>query len=199
MFAALFGMVFFMAQFLQTDLGFGPLSAGLRLLPGWGTLFLVAPVAGAIVRRTGERPLIAGGLALFAAGLGWTALIARTGLPYPDLVAPLAIAGLGISMAIPATQSSVMSSIPPAAIGQASGTFSTLRQLGGCSESRPAQRCSPPTAVTPPRPRSPPGSVRRSAYARGCRSPARSPACAPQAAASPGAACPVCGGSRNRA
>jgi hypothetical protein len=34
-------------------------------------------------------------------------------------------------MAIPATQSSVMSSIPPAAIGQASGTFSTLRQLGG--------------------------------------------------------------------
>ena len=131
MFAALFGMVFFMAQFLQTGLGFGPLSAGLRLLPGWGTLFLVAPVAGAMVRRAGERPLIAGGLALFAAGLGWTALIARTGLPYPDLVAPLVIAGLGISMAIPATQSSVMSSIPPAAIGQASGTFSTLRQLGG--------------------------------------------------------------------
>ena len=131
MFAALFGMVFFMAQFLQTGLGFGPLSAGLRLLPGWGTLFLVAPVAGAMVRRVGERPLIAGGLALFAAGLGWTALIARTGLPYPDLIAPLVIAGLGISMAIPATQSSVMSSIPPAAIGQASGTFSTLRQLGG--------------------------------------------------------------------
>jgi EmrB/QacA subfamily drug resistance transporter len=131
MFAALFGMVFFMAQFLQTGLGFGPLSAGLRLLPGWGTLFLVAPVAGAMVRRVGERPLIAAGLALFAAGLGWTALIARTGLPYPDLVAPLVIAGLGISMAIPAAQSSVMSSIPPAAIGQASGTFNTLRQLGG--------------------------------------------------------------------
>src|SRR5262250_732327 len=124
MFAALFGMVFFMAQFLQTGLGFGPLSAGLRLLPGWGMLFLVAPVAGAMVRRAGERPLIAGGLALFAAGLGWTALIARTGLPYPDLAAPLVIAGLGISMAIPAAQSSVMSSISPAAIGQASGTFS---------------------------------------------------------------------------
>jgi MFS family permease len=58
-------------------------------------------------------------------------LIARTGLPYPDLVAPLVIAGLGISMAMPAAQSSVMSSIPPAAIGQASGTFNTLRQLGG--------------------------------------------------------------------
>jgi Major Facilitator Superfamily len=131
MFAALFGMVFFMAQFLQTGLGFGPLGAGLRLLPGWGTLFLVAPFAGSMVSRIGERPLIVAGLALSAAGLGWTALIARTGLPYRDLVAPLVIAGFGISMALPAAQSSVMSSVPAAAIGKASGAFNMLRQLGG--------------------------------------------------------------------
>ena len=36
-FAMLLAMVFFMAQFLETGLGYGPLGAGLRLLPGWAT------------------------------------------------------------------------------------------------------------------------------------------------------------------
>ena len=131
MFAALFGMLFFMAQYLQTGLGYGPLAAGLRLLPGWGALFLVAPLAGALAGRLGERPLIVGGMVMFAAGLGWAAAIARTGLPYRDLVAPLIVAGFGVSAALPPAQSTVMSSVPAAAIGKASGTFNTLRQLGG--------------------------------------------------------------------
>jgi EmrB/QacA subfamily drug resistance transporter len=49
MFAALYGAVFFMAQFLQTAQGHGPLDAGLRLLPWTATLFVVAPLAGARV------------------------------------------------------------------------------------------------------------------------------------------------------
>ena len=66
-----------------------------------------------------------------AGGLAWIALIARTGLPYEDLIAPLILAGSGASVAIPATMSAVMTSVPPAAIGQASGTLNMLRQLGG--------------------------------------------------------------------
>jgi EmrB/QacA subfamily drug resistance transporter len=130
-FAVLFGLVFFMAQFLQTGLGYGPLGAGLRLVPGWVTLTVIAPFAGALIRRFGERALIAGGLTLFAAGLTWIALIARAGLPYAELVAPLVLAGSGVSLAIPPTQSVVMTAVAPADIGKASGTFNMLRQLGG--------------------------------------------------------------------
>jgi EmrB/QacA subfamily drug resistance transporter len=130
-FAVLFGMVFFMAQFLQTGLGYGPFGAGLRLLPGWGALVVIAPFAGALIRRFGERTLIAGGLTVFAGALAWMALIARTGLPYADLVAPLLLAGSGISVAIPPTQSVVMTAVAPADIPKASGTFNMLRQLGG--------------------------------------------------------------------
>ncbi len=130
-FAVLFGLVFFMAQFLQTGLGYGPLGAGLRLVPGWATLTVIAPFAGALIRRFGERALIAGGLTLFAAGLIWIALIARVGLPYPELVVPLVLAGSGVSLAIAPTQSVVMTAVAPADIGKASGTFNTLRQLGG--------------------------------------------------------------------
>jgi EmrB/QacA subfamily drug resistance transporter len=130
-FAMLLALVFFMAQFLQNGLGYDPLGTGLRLLPGWATLAVIAPFAGALIARVGERPLIVGGLTAAAAGLAWIALIARSGLPYEDLVAPLVIAGSGASVAIPATMSAVMTSVPPHAIGPASGTLNMLRQLGG--------------------------------------------------------------------
>jgi EmrB/QacA subfamily drug resistance transporter len=129
-FAMLFALVFFMAQFLQNGLGYDPLGTGLRLLPGWAMLTLIAPFAGALIARVGERLLIAGGMTAAAAGLIWIALIARTGLPYEDLVAPLVLAGSGVSVAVPATMSAVMTSVPPQAIGQASGTLNMLRQLG---------------------------------------------------------------------
>ena len=130
-FAMLLALVFFMAQFLQNALGYDPLGTGLRLLPGWATLTVIAPFAGALIARIGERPLIAGGLTAAAGGLAWIALIARPGLPYAEMVAPLVIAGCGASVAIPATMSAVMTGVPPQAIGQASGTLNMLRQLGG--------------------------------------------------------------------
>jgi MFS family permease len=130
-FALLMAMVFFMAQFLETGLGYGPLGAGLRLLPGWATLTVIAPFAGTLIDRVGERPLIVSGLTVTAAAMAWIAAIARVGLPYWHLVPPLLLAGCGVSVAIPATMSAVMTAVPPAAIGQASGTLNTLRQLGG--------------------------------------------------------------------
>jgi EmrB/QacA subfamily drug resistance transporter len=129
--SCLFGSVYFMAQFLQTAQDHGPLGAGVRLLPWTATLFFVAPLAGARIHRLGERPFICGGLLLQAAGIGWIALIAGPQLPYAELIPPLIIAGAGISMAIPAAQSAVVSSVSSQQIGVASGTFNTLRQLGG--------------------------------------------------------------------
>jgi EmrB/QacA subfamily drug resistance transporter len=129
--AALFGTVFFMAQFLQVVSGYGPFGAGLRLLPWTGTLFFVAPIAGSLVGRIGEKPLIVAGLALQAAGMGLIALVASPSVPYGELIAPLMMAGCGISLALPATQNLVINSVEQDAIGKASGTYNMLRQLGG--------------------------------------------------------------------
>ena len=74
-FASLFGTVFFYAQMLQVAQGYGPLGAGLRLLPYTATFMTVAPIAGALADRIGERPLLVGGLTLQAAGMAWLALI----------------------------------------------------------------------------------------------------------------------------
>jgi EmrB/QacA subfamily drug resistance transporter len=123
--------IFFMAQFQQTALGQDPLEAGLRLLP-WGVApFLIAPRAGALSDRIGERPLIVAGLLSQTVAMGWLALIVRPGLPYPAMIAPMLLSGCGLAMAIPAATKAVLSSATQADIGKASGAFSTMRQLGG--------------------------------------------------------------------
>ena len=86
-FAALFAAVFFYAQLLQIGLGYGPLAAGLRLMPWTATFLTVAPVAGALADRIGERPLMVTGLALQATGMAWLALIAEPGMSYAQMLA----------------------------------------------------------------------------------------------------------------
>jgi EmrB/QacA subfamily drug resistance transporter len=127
----LYSAVFFISQFLQESLGYGPLGTGLRMLPWTAMLFFVAPVAGKLVDRFGGRPFLVIGPLLQAIGMGWIALIANPGMSYAGLIAPLALAGVGISMTFPAAQNAVVNSVPMEAIGKAAGTNSTMRQLGG--------------------------------------------------------------------
>jgi EmrB/QacA subfamily drug resistance transporter len=130
-YAAMYGVLFLLPQFLQVTLGFGPLGAGLRLLPWTSTLFLTAPIAGAVVQKFGERPLVVTGLLMQAAGLGWIAMVSAPGVTYPALVVPLILAGVGVSMAMPAAQNAVLSSVAVAEMGKASGVFNMGRFLGG--------------------------------------------------------------------
>jgi EmrB/QacA subfamily drug resistance transporter len=128
---SLFCGVFFLSQFMQTGLGAGPLEAGLRLLPWTGTLFFVAPVAGALVDRIGERPFLIAGPLMQTIGMAWVALVADPGMAYVEMVPALVIAGVGVSMTFPAAQNAVVGSVAPEAIGKASGINSTMRELGG--------------------------------------------------------------------
>jgi EmrB/QacA subfamily drug resistance transporter len=130
-YAAMYGVLFLLPQFLQTTLGFGPLGAGLRLLPWTATLFVTAPVAGAVVSKFGERPLVVTGLTMQAVGLGWIAVLAAPGTAFPALVAPLVLAGVGVSMAMPAAQNAIIGSVAVTEIGKASGVFNMARFLGG--------------------------------------------------------------------
>ncbi|HEY6378600.1 MAG TPA: MFS transporter [Candidatus Dormibacteraeota bacterium] len=131
MYACLFGVLFLMAQFLQTALGYSPLDAGLRLLPWTATPMVVAPLAGALADRYGNRPFMVLGLALQAVGIGWVARIATPGVGYWELGVALTVAGIGISMVFPTVANAVMSSVPLSEAGVASGTNSALRELGG--------------------------------------------------------------------
>jgi EmrB/QacA subfamily drug resistance transporter len=129
--ASLFSCVFFFSQLLQTDLGYDPLAAGLRLMPWTATFITVAPVVGSFVDRIGERPLMVTGLSMQAIGAGWLALIVEPGIAYSHLIGPFIVSGVGVSMAIPSAQNSVVGSIANDALGKAAGVNSMMRELGG--------------------------------------------------------------------
>jgi EmrB/QacA subfamily drug resistance transporter len=129
--AGMYGVLFFLAQFFQTAQGFGPLGAGLRMLPWTATLFVFAPLGGRLVNRIRERPLVVGGLLLQAFGMAWIAVIAAPSVAYGALILPMVLAGAGVSLAMPAAQNAVIDAVAPAEIGMASGAFSMFRFLGG--------------------------------------------------------------------
>ena len=101
------------------------------MLPWTATPMVVAPLAGGLADRYGNRPFMALGMALQAIGLGWVALIARADMGYLELGIALTVAGVGTSMCFPTVANAVVGSVPPAEVGVASGTNSTMRELGG--------------------------------------------------------------------
>ncbi|TCO26181.1 EmrB/QacA subfamily drug resistance transporter [Kribbella steppae] len=131
--AALFSAVFFLSQYMQVVLGSAPFKAGLQLLPWTATLFIVAPFAGRLVDRFGERPPVVVGMALQTIGMFWIGELSKGSVQYYELVAPLVVTGCGISLALPATQSASVGALPREAVGIASGIYSMTRQLGGAA------------------------------------------------------------------
>jgi EmrB/QacA subfamily drug resistance transporter len=129
--AGLFGVLFLMAQFLQTALGYSPLGAGLRLLPWTATPMVIAPIAGALADRYGNRPFMVTGLVLQAIGYAWIATIVSTHVSYAELGIAFTVAGAGTSLCFPTVANAVLGSVPAAEAGVASGTSSSLRELGG--------------------------------------------------------------------
>src|SRR5262249_40609771 len=112
MYAGLFGTLFLMAQFLQTALGYSPLQAGIRLLPWTATPMVIAPLAGGLADRFGNRPFMTLGMIMQAVGLGWVALIASPHIGYLQLGIALTVAGVGTSLCFPTVANSVMGSVP---------------------------------------------------------------------------------------
>jgi len=128
--AALTAAAFLASQYFQFALGFSPLDTGVRFLPWTGTPILVAPLAGLLSDRIGPRPVMVTGMLLQGVGLAWMALVANTGVGYGQLVLPLVVGGIGISMAIAATPTAVMSAVAPRDMGKASGANSTFQRFG---------------------------------------------------------------------
>jgi predicted MFS family arabinose efflux permease len=131
MYAGLFGALFLMSQFFQICLGYSPLGAGIRLLPWSVPPMIIAPIAGALADRYGNRPFMVLGLALQAIGLAWVAAIASPHMGYAELGVALTVAGAGTSFCFPTVAGAIMGAVPLEEAGIASGTNSTIRELGG--------------------------------------------------------------------
>jgi EmrB/QacA subfamily drug resistance transporter len=126
----LFGALFVLTQFLQFQLGYTPLQAGVRMLPAAGAIALVAPASGALVRAAGTKLTIAAGLLIAGAGL-WQISGATIATTYGGIVAGMALLGVGAGLVIPTATASVMGSLPGEHTGVGGGTNGAFLQTGG--------------------------------------------------------------------
>ncbi|MDF3301198.1 DHA2 family efflux MFS transporter permease subunit [Streptomyces tropicalis] len=131
MFLGMFGSIFLLSQYMQGVLGYSPTEAGLRMLPWTGMPMLVAPVAGILSDRIGGRPVVAAGLFLQAAGLGYMASVVSADVSYTAQLPALIISGIGMALFFAPASHLVMSSVRPAEQGIASGANNALREVGG--------------------------------------------------------------------
>jgi EmrB/QacA subfamily drug resistance transporter len=132
LFASLYGTVFFLSQYMQVGLGYSALEAGVRLIPWTATLLVVAPLAGALADRLGNRPVLVTGLLLKTVGLGGLGVVAASSEgSYLAVLLALIVEGAGTSMAIPVVQSAMLGAVSPQDIGKASGVNGVTQELGG--------------------------------------------------------------------
>ncbi len=129
--ASLQAAVFLVSQYFQFALGYSPLGAGLHLLPWTATPLVVAPAAGMLSDRIGQRPLMVIGMLLQGIGLGWIALVVTASLGYGQLVIPFLLAGVGASMVLATSSTAALGAVAPPDMGKASGANSTLQRFGG--------------------------------------------------------------------
>lgn len=131
-FFGLFGFIFMVTQYFQAVQGYGTLDAGLRTLPFAVVIGLTAPVAVAVAARIGTTTVVAGGLALMAAGFGVAAGTAGVDTAYwgPIVVSMvLMAAGLGL-VSGPATEA-IMGALALDRAGAGSAVNDTTREIGG--------------------------------------------------------------------
>jgi EmrB/QacA subfamily drug resistance transporter len=126
---AIFGLLFVALQYLQQILGYSPLVSGLAVLP-MVAAFALSPTAAHLSERVGPGPVIAGGLALAAAGLGVLATLG-SGSSYWHVLGGFVLTGAGMALSAAPATNAIVAALPQGKQGVASAVNDLSRELGG--------------------------------------------------------------------
>ena len=120
---------FFISIVLQQVLGYGPLDAGLAMLP-MGLALAAAAIVSRPLMDSGVRRLpFLGGLAS-AAGLVWMSAVPLDAVFRLHVLGPTLLIGLGLGLMLMTATHTAIDGVPAKDAGLASGLFNTARQLG---------------------------------------------------------------------
>jgi EmrB/QacA subfamily drug resistance transporter len=129
-FFSLFGFIFLMTQYFQFIKGYGPLSAGVHLLPVATSVGVFSVVGTKLAVRFGTKLVVTAGLIMVAAFYLWVASISA-GLGYGTIAVQMVLYGAGMGLtSAPATEA-IMGVVPIAKAGVGSAVNDATRLLGG--------------------------------------------------------------------
>lgn len=131
-FVSIMGTIFVMPFYLENVLGFAPRTVGILMSVTPILLVIVAPVAGALADRYGERLITVIGLAFALVGFSLVATLGEdtTALGF---VLRFVMVGLGMGTFQTPNNSSIMGAAPPGRSGVAGGLLGLTRALGQTS------------------------------------------------------------------
>jgi EmrB/QacA subfamily drug resistance transporter len=127
----LMGALFVQTQFLQFDLGYSPLEAGLRILPMAAVLIVSAALAPVVARFIGVKLSATAGLAAVAGGLWLISATSAVSTSCVDIVPGLLLVGVGAGLLLPTATNSLVGSVPRGDSGVGSATNAVALQVGG--------------------------------------------------------------------
>ena len=129
------GFFLVLTIYVQTGLGFSPISAGLMLLPFSLGAFVGTGVSIPLGAKLGKVVMFVGA-AFQAAAVAWAVQVvhtASTGLGRWDLALPLALGGVGLGLLVVPLVDVALATVDPADAGAASGAYSTFQQVGAAT------------------------------------------------------------------
>ena len=131
LFAGMFGLFFFLTQFLQDVLGYSSLKTGFAFLPLPVTVFVMSQLTSRVlVHRVHGKVLMLAGIASGTTGF----LLASTLSPtssYPAVLVCLMLFALGNGVSFVPLTSAALARVPLKDAGAASGLVNVTQQLGG--------------------------------------------------------------------
>ena len=127
----MFGMFFFLTQFLSGVLGYSGLATGLAFLPLSAAVFTMSQVsARVLLPRIGAKRLMVGGISISTtAVLLLTQLTATSG--YGLVLVALVLFGIGNGSAFVPLTAASLAGVDPKDAGAASGLVNVMQQVGG--------------------------------------------------------------------
>ena len=133
LFGTAFAALFFGSILFLTDVwGWSVLQAGFGVAPGPVVVGLVAPRAGKLAGRIGQRPLlIAGGVLFASCGLLRLVTLGPDVNYARDFLPSMLLSGLGVALVFPQLSSVVAQALPPGRAGVGGAAAQAVRQFGG--------------------------------------------------------------------
>lgn len=129
-YAGFFGINLILPQWLQTQMGYTPVWAGLAAAPIGILPVFLSPLVGRFAHKTDLRLLAAGSFVVIGASCYMRAQFS-TDVDYFHIAAVQAFMGLGVALFFMPTTSILLSSLKPQEIADGSGLATFLRVLGG--------------------------------------------------------------------
>jgi len=130
MVGAMFGMFFYLTQFLQGVEGYSALKAGLAFLPVTLTIFSMVKVVPRLLGRIGPEVTMVGGLVLAVTGLLWLSRISTTTDYWTGIAIPMLLVGAGMGLAFTPLTQAAIAGVDHRDAGAASGLVNVFQQIG---------------------------------------------------------------------